>query len=71
MHAAILDTNAKQSDLFTRRLIRLMYMVESEDIDFPNLNSHLMTYDDINRQSSGDTLQITATSPGNDRRVNS
>ena len=50
VHAAILDTNTKQSDVFILRLFRLMYMVESEDIHFLNLNSHLITYDDINSQ---------------------
>ena len=41
VHAAILDTNTKQSDLFIQIFSCLMYMVESEDIDY--LNSHLMT----------------------------
>ena len=42
VHAAILDTNTKHSDLFIRSLIRFMYMVESEDIDILNLNSLLI-----------------------------
>ena len=43
VHAAILDANTKHSDVVMRRLIRLMFMVESDDIDIPNKNSHLIT----------------------------
>ena len=71
MHAAILDTNTKHSDFVMRRLVRLMCMVKSDGIDIPNKNSHLITlvvlkYENIDRQSRGDTVQISVTSPGND-----